>query len=44
MPENEFHGKNNQAKQKHEQANAVNAVHVFNKRCLWPVGIGFAQI
>lgn len=40
----QFYGKNNKAKYKYQQAEPVDAVHVFYKRRFWPVGIGFFYI
>jgi hypothetical protein len=37
--EKKFEGKNDQTKNEHEQANPVNAVHVFDEGCFGTVGI-----
>lgn len=38
-PEEKLKGKNNKTKNKHQQTDAVNAVHVFYKPGFWPVRI-----
>jgi len=44
VPEEKLVGKNDQTKNKHQQADAVDAVHVFYKPCFWPVGIWFFNV
>ena len=44
MPEEKFEGKNDQTKNEYQQADAVDAMHVFYKPCFGPVGIGFFKV
>ena len=44
MPEKKLEKKNDQAKNKYENTNAVNAMHVFYKPCFWTVRIGFFNV
>jgi hypothetical protein len=39
MPEKKLEGKNNKTKNKHQQTDAIDAVHVFYKPGFWPVRI-----
>ena len=44
VPEEKFKGKNNKAKNEHENADAIDAVHVFYKKGFRPVGVWFPEI
>jgi hypothetical protein len=36
--------KNDQAKNEHENTDAVDSMHVFDESCFWPVGTRFFEI
>lgn len=44
MSEEKFDCKNNQAQNKQENTDAVNAVHVFDEPCFRPVGVRFFEV
>jgi hypothetical protein len=44
MPEEKFDGKNDQTKDKHENTDAVDAMHVFHKPGFWTVRIRFFDV
>jgi hypothetical protein len=44
VPEEKFDGKNDQTKNEHENADAVDAMHVLHKPCFGPVRIRFFNV
>jgi len=36
--------KNDQTKNEHKNADAVNAMHIFDKPCFWTIGIRFFDV
>jgi hypothetical protein len=44
VPEEKFDGKNDQTKNEYQQADAINAMHVFYKPCFRTVGIRFFNV
>lgn len=44
MPEEELDHKNDQAKNEHKNANAVNTMHVFDKAGFRTIGIGLFDV
>jgi hypothetical protein len=44
MFEKKFDGKNDEAKKKHENTDAVNTMHVFYKSRFWTIRIRFSNV
>ena len=44
MFEKKLDGKNDKAENKHENADAIDTMHVFYKPGFWPVGIWFFNV
>lgn len=44
LPYKKLYSQYNQCYYKEQQTEPVNAMHVFDKLCFWPVGIWFAQV
>lgn len=44
MPEEEFKSENDETEYEQKKAYAVDAMHVFDKRCFRPVGIWFSKV